>query len=464
MSSPWQWLTLADFSPEQWQQSSRLHKLVGTWSTFRQTSLLMQWDKAIAAMLLGIVICLSPFVPTTLVGVLLSAVALYWLILTLCDRERFQITPIHIPAMLYWGIVSICTAFSPVRSAALEGWRNTTLFLLLFALATVVFRNRRLANILLTLLLLIALVVSTYGIYQAIHGAPPLATWSDPASPMAKNIRVYSYLNNPNLLAGYLLPAIALSLAACFSWKRLLPKLLAILMTIINSVCLYFTDSRGGWIGFLLLFTTFVLLSYCAYKNILPRRWRVSLIPLVFVGLFGALILAFIFVEPLRLRLSSIFIGRGDSSNNFRINVWLAVLNMIRDRPILGIGPGHGTFNKIYPLYMQARFSALGAYSIYLETALELGIIGLLSFLWLILVTFGTAIKEIVRTGNFWLIGSLAGLVSMLGHGFVDTVWYRPEIHVIWWLLIGYIASQYPQNRNISASSPEPSLFDHRGA
>jgi putative inorganic carbon (hco3(-)) transporter len=463
MNSPWQWLTLANFSPQQWQESSRLHKLVGIWRSFRQTSYLMQWDYAIATALLAIVIGLSPFVPTALVGVLLSAVAIFWLILTLSGPQRFQITPIHIPVMVYWAIASVATAFSPVRAAALEGWRNTTLFVLLFSLAAVVFRNRRLANILLTILLLVALIVSTYGLYQSIHGAPPLATWNDPASPMAKHERVYSYLNNPNLLAGYLLPAIALSLAACFSWTRLIPRLLAILMTLVNSICLYFTDSRGGWIGFFLLFTTFVLLSYSAYNHLLPRFWRVSLIPLVFGALATLLVLAFIFVEPLRLRLSSIFLGRGDSSNNFRINVWLAVLNMIKDRPILGIGPGHGTFNKIYPLYMQARYSALGAYSIYLETALELGIIGLLSFLWLVLVTIGTALKEIIKTGNFWLIGSVAALAGMLGHGFVDTVWYRPEIHVIWWILIGYIAGQYPQKANLSASSPEPSLFDHRG-
>jgi len=36
-------------------------------------------------------------------------------------------------------------------------------------------------------------------------------------------------------------------------------------------------------------------------------------------------------------------------SNNFRINVWAAVVEMIRDRPILGIGSGSTAFNKIYP-------------------------------------------------------------------------------------------------------------------
>jgi len=38
---------------------------------------------------------------------------------------------------------------------------------------------------------------------------------------------------------------------------------------------------------------------------------------------------------------------------------------MILDRPIIGIGPGHDAFNKIYPLY-QLPALALSAYSIFL--------------------------------------------------------------------------------------------------
>ena len=48
---------------------------------------------------------------------------------------------------------------------------------------------------------------------------------------------------------------------------------------------------------------------------------------------------------PCGTRVMSIFVGREDSSNNFRINVWTAVIDMIKDRPILGIGPGNDAFN-----------------------------------------------------------------------------------------------------------------------
>ena len=61
---------------------------------------------------------------------------------------------------------------------------------------------------------------------------------------------------------------------------------------------------------------------------------------------------------------------------NFRINVWYAVLEMIRDRPFIGIGPGNEVFNQIYPNYMQVNFTALSAYSIFLEIAVETGLVG----------------------------------------------------------------------------------------
>jgi len=28
-------------------------------------------------------------------------------------------------------------------------------------------------------------------------------------------------------------------------------------------------------------------------------------------------------------------------------------------------------------------------------------------------------------------------------HGFVDTVWYRPEVNMLWWLMVAIIASFY---------------------
>ncbi len=84
-----------------------------------------------------------------------------------------------------------------------------------------------------------------------------------------------------------------------------------------------------------------------------PPLWRRLFPVLLLAGGTALLVLVVTQVEPLRVRAMSLLVGREDSSNNFRINVWLAALDMIRDRPWIGIGPGNNAFNLIYPLYQQ---------------------------------------------------------------------------------------------------------------
>ncbi len=457
LSSVWQQFTLANLSLYQWRSSSFLYRLTGCLQNWRQGSWLMQWAEPIGALLISIVFCLAPFVGTGLIGVLLVACAGWWILLTLTDEpSQTTFTPIHLLVLLYWGIATVATALSEVKIAAFSGWVKLTLYLMLFALMARVLRSPKIRSIFITLLLLISQIVSVYGLRQWFFGADALATWVDPTSPQSELTRVYSYLNNPNLLAGYLLPAVGLSLGAIFAWQRLLPKALAVTMTIVNSACLILTFSRGGWIGFVALTFVFaVLLLYWLSIRFNPF-WRQWAVPMGLGGLTVFLLLAVLFVPALRDRAASIFAGRGDSSNNFRINVWTAVIEMIKDRPILGIGPGNVAFNKIYPRYMQPRYSALSAYSVILEVAVETGIIGLACFLWLLTVTFNQGwvqLKRLRELGNpqgFWLMAAIAVLVGMLAHGLVDTVWYRPQVNSLWWLMIALIASYYqPRTGNV---------------
>ena len=447
MAAVWRQFVLANLHPARWRGASYIYRLVGLLQPWRQESWLLRWSQPIGALLIGIILLVGPFVPTGLIGILLLASAGYWGLLTLADDGSTEATPIHLLVLLYWSIATVALAFSPVKAAAFSGWVELTLYLLMFALAARVMRSPRITTWLVTVYLLVALVVSIYGVRQQFFGAEQLATWNDPNSPLAQDTRVYSYLGNPNLLAGYLLGAIAFSIAAVFVWRGWLPKALALLTVGINSACLYFTDSRGGWLGMLTLLFTFLLLLRYWWNDYLPRFWRVWLLPLLFGSMAALLVGAVVLVEPLRLRVLSIFAGREDSSNNFRMNVWAAVLDMIRDRPLIGIGPGNDAFNKVYPLYMRPRFTALGAYSIFLEIAVETGLIGLGCFLWLVVVTVDGAVRQLGhwRTNQYhqgyWMMAAIAAMVGILTQGIADTVWYRPQIHTLWWFMLALIAS-----------------------
>nr|WP_290223754.1 IctB family putative bicarbonate transporter [Trichocoleus desertorum] len=459
MNLAWQQLTLANLSLAQWRGASYLYRLVGPLQAWRQSSWLVQWSEPIGALLLSLVFGLAPFVSNALLGVLLVACFGYWALLTVSDSSESKLsTPIHLLVLLYWGVSTVATALSPVKQAAIAGWGKLTLYLVLFALMARILRSPRLRSWVITLYLHVSLIVSVYGLQQWRLGTTALATWVDPESPLAKTTRVYSYLGNPNLLAGYLVPAVAFSLAACFAWRRWPAKALAVTMTLVNTSCLVLTFSRGGWIGLLAaVFGLLMLLTYW-WSIYLPRFWQTFLLPMVLGGVAGFLVLAVLLVEPLRDRVTSIFAGRGDSSNNFRINVWVGVTRMIRDAPdhrllpnyVLGVGPGNTVFNKIYPNYMVSpRYSALSAYSIILEILVETGVVGLACFAWLLLTTFTQGwlqlkrLRSLANREGLWLMAAIASLLGMLVHGLVDTVWYRPQVNTLWWLMIALIASYY---------------------
>ncbi|EKQ68829.1 putative bicarbonate transporter, IctB family [Leptolyngbyaceae cyanobacterium JSC-12] len=463
MNSVWQTLTLSTLPLQQWLRSSYLHYPIGRLQTWRKGSWLMRWAEPIGGVLAMLVFALAPFVNNTLTGLLLGACGVYWVLLTVSDdgsqgsEVRSQesggkasfATPIHLLVGLYWSIAVVATALSPVKKEALIGLQKLTLYLLFFALLARVLRSPRIRSWVITVFLLAALAVSVYGLQQWTLGTSALATWVDPESPLSKTTRVYSYLGNPNLLAGYLVPAVVFSIVAGFAWKGWMCKALAVVMTAVNGACLILTFSRGGWIG--LVFSLFVSLLLLAHwwSVYLPRFWRTWALPMVLGTATVVVLVAVVVVEPLRDRVGSMFAGRGDSSNNFRINVWMAVIDMIKDRPLLGIGPGNNAFNKIYPLYQRPRFSALSAYSIILEVAVETGIIGLICFLWLIFVALSqgwmalNCLRASQSREGYWLIGAIASLFGMFGHGMVDTVLYRPEVNTLWWLMFALVASYY---------------------
>ncbi|MGP1384522.1 MAG: IctB family putative bicarbonate transporter [Thainema sp.] len=453
MNSVLQRVTLSTISLEPWRGASLIHRGLFPFRQWRQGSWLLQWADAIAVLLAACVFGLAPYVSTTLIGVLLLCCAAFWALLTLTDEAESGLsTPIHLLVLLYWGVATAATALSPVRSAAISGWVELTLFLVFFALLARCLRSQPLRTGLIVIYLLTAMIVSIYGLRQWFFGAEALATWVDPESPLAETTRVYSYLGNPNLLAGYLVPAIPFSMAALFAWRSWLQKALALLLLVVNSLCLILTFSRGGWLGFVAAGYVMTVLIVWWWLPRMPYFWRRWALPMVLGGSAAFIVVAVAALEPLRDRVLSIFAGRDDSSNNFRINVWMAAIDMIKDRPVLGIGPGHDAFNQVYPLYQQARYSALSAYSIPLEIAVEMGLIGLAAFGWLVLTAIIQGLVQVNRlrqsgqVQGYWLLAAIAAMIGLLIHGLVDTVWYRPQINTLWWLCLAIVASYWPKS------------------
>jgi putative inorganic carbon (HCO3(-)) transporter len=230
---------------------------------------------------------------------------------------------------------------------------------------------------------------------------------------------------------------------ALLRWRRPLPRLFALSALLSGAVALLLTFSRGGWMGMVVaLGSLALLLALRASRHWSPLLRR--LFPLLLLLGGGlVLVLAVSQIEPLRVRVMSLVAGREDSSNNFRINVWMAALQMVQDRPWLGIGPGNTAFNLIYPLYQQPKFNALSAYSIPLELAVEGGIPGLLAGLGLLQSSLRQGWAQLRRDHPQVLpaLGAIAAILGLCVQGLTDTIFFRPEVQLTGWLCLATLAT-----------------------
>ncbi len=428
-----------------WFSASWLTRWWGWGARWLPASFLGRWRDEVAALWVGFLLLGLPFLTNDQLGWLLAGGVVLWLGLLFLEPP----TGVWGTLVAYWLVLTLATAFSPVKMAACTGWVKATLYL---AAVGILLRGvRRWGDWLMVGYLLVALLVAVVGLRQWFLGAAALATWIDPESPLAGTTRVYSYLKNPNVLAAYLLPGVGMSLGCLLAWRPWAQRVLALTLVVVLTSCVVLTGSRGGWLALAAVYGSFGLLVGWGWWQWGPHRpvWQRVCLGGV-VGLLLLLVLAGLGrSEPLRLRFLSIFAGRADSSNNFRINVWAAVVAMIRDYPWLGIGPGNRAFNLIYPLYQRPNFNALGAYSVPLEVAVEAGALGLGAFLALtgsILHRSWQNLCSLVKHPNsstFLLMGILAGMVGTMTHGWVDTLWFRPPIQILWWFSVALAFRTY---------------------
>jgi putative inorganic carbon (HCO3(-)) transporter len=398
-------------------------------------------------LLSGLVLCALmaglPLVTRSGLSLLVLASGLLWLLLALLTPPG----PLVEIDRWFLGILALAllaTGFSPVPLAAAKGLVKLVSYLGVYALMRQLLATAPLWwDRLVAALLAGELITSVIGIRQLYGDSGELARWADPNSVADGTVRIYSTLENPNLLAGYLLPALPLTLVALLRWPGLPRKLFALTALVLGVAALVLTYSRGAWMGLVAEAGVIVLLLAVRGTRAWPPLWRKLFPLLLLVGGAALLVVLVTQVEPLRVRVMSLVAGRQDSSNNFRINVWLAALDMIQARPWLGIGPGNDAFNQIYPLFQQPKFNALSAYSIPLELAVEAGIPGLLAGIGLLVANLRTA-TALWRGDGVFSLPSLAVIAVIAGlavQGLTDTIFFRPEVQLVGWFCVATLAA-----------------------
>ncbi|MEK9147471.1 MAG: O-antigen ligase family protein [Patescibacteria group bacterium] len=200
---------------------------------------------------------------------------------------------------------------------------------------------------------------------------------------------------------------------------------------------LLFAFSRGAYLGVIISLIILLLVNLkFKTKNEKLKLKKKSLYSfkfLIVVFIFSFLI--FSLAGPVRQRLVSSFDFQ-DKGVSERIEIWSTAFNVIKENPILGVGIGN--YTEAVDLFSEQRGyrSPIHAHNIYLQIAAELGIIGLI--LWIFVFVFAlknlyhfysrSRVKVIFANNKGLFMTVFLSLIWFSIHGLFDLPIFSPRI------------------------------------
>ena len=185
-------------------------------------------------------------ISTVLIAVIVAA----WLGSRLYRKERLLRIGLGLPIVAFLGAQLIATVLSSDPRRSLVNTWLIAFYALAFYLLVDLLRHGWPAELLVKSLLVVSSIVIALGLIEigqwyadwfAIGG------WAHPFPPVT--LRVRAFLGHGNFAAGFLNLLIPLALTR-FLWTRdRIPRLLLVLWLVAALVIVFFSSSRGGWLG-----------------------------------------------------------------------------------------------------------------------------------------------------------------------------------------------------------------------
>lgn len=242
-------------------------------------------------------------------------------------------------------------------------------------------------------------------------------------------------------------------------------QLFIVVFVIINLIALYFSYTRAAWLSIFAAFGVWFLLLYK-----IKFKWILSFV----VPLSLVLYLSWHEIqmelernksehttENFDERLQSATNVSTDASNLERLNRWSCAIDMFKERPLFGFGPGtyafeYARFQRPENLtIISTNFGNGGnAHSEYLGPLAEMGLMGLIIMIALVIVIFYKGInlyikwpKEETENRRILLALNLA-LVTYFVHGIINNYFDSDKASIpIWAICACFIAQEIELNK-----------------
>ena len=338
--------------------------------------------------------------PTVAAAAVMFGIITFFLRIQIDSKYKLRSLPFDVPVTIFLLLGAASVLFSTARSfeliynyCTLVGIYGLTYFIVGQSVRTPA-QVKSIAQALCASAILVVL----WGFFQFIFGIDAAdVTWTDPdAFPELKK-RVFSTLENPNVLAGYLDIFICLALGLLTKTERRSQKLLLIGAIILLVACLTMTYSRGAFLTLAIIFAIYGLL----------RDWRILIL---FAGIAGLIALSD--TSFFNRILSTL--AMSDTLEELRVGIWVSTGAMISDHPFIGIG--WGAYQFVYPQYnyyiADPEIIIYHAHNIYLNYAAEVGIVGALAFFWYFFGTMFISFGVNERNFEKWLTEHFGKIIS----------------------------------------------------
>ncbi|MEJ2745947.1 MAG: O-antigen ligase family protein, partial [bacterium] len=381
-----------------------------------------------------------------LVAIVATVAAGVWLATSLAEGNvTVRRNLINLPLALFigWSVLSLWTG--PPRYYVLKRLTEVSFLALMYA-ALLPALQEKYARVTLIVASLTGLsIISVFGIVHYVGYLRLESPWG-----AGLGRRTYATMLNPNFLADFIISLFPIAFS-CFVFaarNRAVRNLLVVVM-VLSTLCLLFTVSWGGLLGW------FVSLILCvSFARTRCRRYAMAARTAVILAILLGMAATFLYVN--RNTVASDYSGM-----KYRMLYWRASIAMIRERPIVGFGLN--SFQPYIPKYLTAIiasdfkdgfpddgktvavYDGLFAHDEYLAIWMELGIVGLFLFIWLLYRFFSQAVKNVSlnngATGVAVMVGAMGGMAAMLAQSIVSYPFRVPASTMSTALLLAFVGA-----------------------
>jgi len=254
--------------------------------------------------------------------------------------------------------------------------------------------------------------------------------------------RWYATFYWPNPFAAFLLLLLPITLTRYLYARGIRESLAHGITSLVFAVALIFTYSRGAWVSLLLIAPLAIIV-------LRPPSPMAALRRLAMLGAVVALSVVLLTGKaPMRpsegiLGRAASITGTKDQSIQARLSFWRSGLAIFRDRPIVGTGPW--TYGIVHTRYQDdVRFYASDAHNLYIQTAAEMGVVGMTALAMLMIAIASLwirTLRQMRATPAYPLVAGLGlGLTGFFVHSGMDVDWLFPANPAMAFAFVGVLA------------------------